>query len=70
MKYTIHHGLDKPIVAVGKNQCNLLAFAYKYDGWHTFHSDRATRRAVCALQNKGCLEVQGKQFRFVFPSSY
>lgn len=24
-----------PMVAVGKNQCKLLAFAEKYQGWHT-----------------------------------
>ena len=70
MKYTIHHGSDKPIYATGKNQVKLLSFAFEYRGWHTFASDRATTRAVRALENKGCLEVLGAQFRFVFPSSF
>jgi hypothetical protein len=41
-KLTIWHGTEKPIVAIGKNQRNLLAFAEKYRGWHTFAQDRAT----------------------------
>ena len=53
----IHHGTSNPMKAIGKNQCNLLGFAFDYPGWHSFTYDRATRRAVDALQGKGYLEV-------------
>jgi hypothetical protein len=66
---TIYHGAAKPIRAVGRNQCRLLAFAEKYPGWHTLATDRATVRAVTALQKRGCLEVIGDQFRFCYPNS-
>lgn len=65
--YSIYHGKGKPIKAVGENQCNLLEFAENNKGWHTFKQDRATIRAVKALQLKGCLEVVGDQFRFIYP---
>lgn len=65
--FTIYHGKANPIKAVGKNQCNLLDFAFKYKGWHTYKQDKATKAAVTALQSKGCLEVIGDQFRFKFP---
>lgn len=65
--FTIFYGAAKPIRAVGVNQCRLLGFAEKYKGWHTMASDRATRRAIRALQSKGCLEVAGDQFRFQYP---
>lgn len=65
---TIYHGASKPIKAVGVNQCRLLAFAEKYKGWHSFAQDRATKRAVKALESKGCLVVLGDQFQFVYPS--
>lgn len=65
---TIYHGASKPIKAVGAHQCKLLAFSEKYRGWHTFAQDRATKRAVNALESKGCLIVAGDQFQFVYPS--
>jgi hypothetical protein len=66
--FTIYHGKEKPIRAIGKNQVKTLDFAFKYQGWHSFANDRATKRAVVALVKKGCLEVnQYDQFRFVFP---
>lgn len=68
MKLTIYYGGSKPIVAVGKNQCNLLAFAEKYKQWHSFTQDRATKRAVSALAKKGALEISGDQFRFTYPA--
>ena len=67
MKFTYYYGAEKPIVAIGKNQCRLLSFAEKYRGWHTFKQDRATVRAINALQAKGCLEIIGDQFRFRYP---
>lgn len=64
---TIYCGLPKPIKAIGKNQVKLLDFAYKYKCWHTFSSDKATKRAINALYAKGYLEIIGDQFRFTYP---
>lgn len=64
---TIYYGKAEPIKAVGKHQCKLLDFAYTYRGWHTFAKDRNTLKAVEGLQRRGCLEVIGDQFRFVYP---
>lgn len=66
--FKIYHGSVKPMVAVGKHQCNLLAFAEKYRGWHSFADDKVTMRAVNALHAKGYLEVVGDQFRFMYPT--
>ena len=67
MTLTIYCGASAPIKAVGVNQCRLLDFAVVYRGWHTMRNCRATKRAVLALQRKGCLEVIGDQFRFCYP---
>lgn len=67
MKFSIWYGAPSPIVAVGKHQCRLLQFAERFRGWHTFSGDRTTVRAVSALARKGCLEISGDQFRFVYP---
>jgi hypothetical protein len=64
---TIWYGKETPIRARGKHQCKTLEFAEKYRGWHTFKQDQPTKRAVYALQSKGCLEVIGDQFRFAYP---
>ena len=65
---TIYHGTTKPIKAVGKHQAKLLDFAYRYQQWHTYSTDRNTLRALKALQSKGCLLVnEYQQFKFVFP---
>lgn len=64
---TIYYGKAEPIKAVGKHQCKLLDFAHTYRGWHTFAQDKVTVRAVEDLQRRGCLEVIGDQFRFVYP---
>ena len=66
--FKIYYGAAKPMTAVGKHQCNLLAFAEKYRGWHSFADDKTTMRAVQALHAKGYIEVIGDQFRFVYPS--
>lgn len=65
---TIYYGRATPIRAVGRHQCRLLGFAEKYRGWHSFAQDKPTIKAVHALQRKGCLEVIGDQFRFVYPA--
>ena len=66
--FTIFYGKAQPIKAVGRHQCRLLAFAEKYRGWHSYASDRDTKRAVSALLKKDCLEVIGDQFRFKYPA--
>jgi hypothetical protein len=67
MKLTIWYGSQTPMVAIGKNQVQLLGFAEKYKGWHTFKQDKATRNAINTLKNKGYLEVIDDQFRLVYP---
>lgn len=65
---TIWHGREKPIKAIGKNQAKLLDFAFKYQGWHSYSSDKPTLRAIEGLVKRGCLEVnQYQQFRFTYP---
>lgn len=64
MKLTIYYGGAEPMIAIGKNQCNLLDFAYRYQTWHTFKSDRATIHAINCLQSKGYIEVIADQFRY------
>jgi len=49
MKLTIYHGTKIPFVAVGKNQCNLLNFAFKYPNWHSYKTDKATITALNGL---------------------
>ena len=66
---TIYCGLPRPIKAIGKHQCKLLEFVYKYRGWHSYASDRNTVRAVQALSKKGCLQVIADQCQFQFPKS-
>jgi hypothetical protein len=50
--FTIFYGSEKPIKAVGKNQCRLPEFAEKHKGWHSYRKDRATLRALEALEKK------------------
>ena len=65
MKLTIYHGTEKPAIAIGKNQCELLEFAERYRGWHSYSQDRSTLRAVEGLVRRGCIEVNNyEQFRF------
>jgi hypothetical protein len=65
---TIYYGANKPIKAIGKHQVNLLGFAEKYRGWHSYTLDPNTLNAVNALVRKGCLETNSfNQFRFTYP---
>lgn len=64
MKLTIYHGAARPFVAIGKNQCNVLDFAFKYQGWHSYSKDKPTMQALNALIKRGCLIVnQYEQFK-------
>ncbi len=63
MKLTIYTGTKNPMVARGKNQCHLLEFAHNHKGWHTFKQNRATKRAITALEKKGYIEIDNDQFR-------
>ena len=65
--YTIFYGAPNPMKAIGVNQCRMLAFAHDNRGWHTMRNDKATRRAALALLAKGCIEISGDQFRFMYP---
>jgi hypothetical protein len=56
MKLTIYHGTIKPFVAIGKNQCSLLDFAFKYPSWHYYNeSCKATKKAVERLLSKNVI---------------
>jgi hypothetical protein len=64
MKLTIYNGTVKPFVAVGKHQCNILGFAYKYPNWHSYSSDKSTMRALTGLIKRNCIIInQHNQFR-------
>jgi hypothetical protein len=66
--FTIYHGTANPMIARGKYQAAMLAFAEKYRGWHSCGTDRADLRAMRALEKKGYLEInQFGQFRFTYP---
>ena len=64
MKLTIYNGSAKPMIAIGKNQCNLLDFAFKYQTWHSFKNDKPTLHTINRLQAKGYTEVIADQFRY------
>ena len=50
--------------ARGLHQRNMLSFALKHAGWHTFNTkDKATRNAAQALQSKGLIKIIGDQFK-------
>jgi hypothetical protein len=64
MKLTIYHGTVTPFVAVGKNQCNMLEFAFKYQSWHSYSNDNKTLKAIDGLLKRGCIIVnQYNQFK-------
>jgi len=49
---------------MGKHCLRLLKFAIKYDGWHSYGTDRSTRDAVNVLCGYDLLEVnEYRQFR-------
>lgn len=41
----------------GQGQIDLIKFAVKYPGWHTFATDSDTVGVVCATQNLGIISV-------------
>lgn len=64
MKLTIYHGSVTPFVAIGKNQCNLLNFAFKYQGWHSYSKDNKTLTAINGLLKRGCIVLNNhNQFK-------
>lgn len=65
-KLTIFLGRQSgPLVAIGKNQCRMLVFAERHRGWHTIGRGKADKRAAAGLQRRGCIEINGNQFRLV-----
>lgn len=49
---------------MGPHQINVLRFAIRFQGWHTFAKDRTMKRAVKSLHAKGLLEInEFRQFR-------
>lgn len=65
--FTIFYGAEKPIKAVGKNQCRILDFAERYRCWHYMRDDRGSKVAYKALARKGCIEIEGIRYRFKYP---
>jgi hypothetical protein len=64
MKLTIYHGTSKPLIAVGKYQVNMLQFAEKYQGWHSYANDKTTLRALNGLLKRGSIVINNhNQFR-------
>lgn len=64
MKLTIYHGTVTPFVAIGKNQCNLLDFAFRYPEWHSYSNDNKTLNAINGLIKRGCIVInQYNQFK-------
>ena len=53
----IYTGRSQPFTARGCNQIRLLDFAYKYQSWHTYGTDKATMRAVEGLERRGSIIV-------------
>jgi hypothetical protein len=64
MKLVIYHGTVTPFKAVGKNQCNLLDFAFRHQNWHSYSNDKSTLNAVKALVARNCIIInQNNQFK-------
>lgn len=57
MKLIINHGTKSPLVATGKNQCNLLDFAFNHQSWHSYKNDRATLKAINKLVENKCILI-------------
>ena len=57
MKLTIYHGTEKPFVAIGKNQCAMLDFAFKYPKWHSYSNDKPTLNALNGLLKRDCIII-------------
>ena len=45
------------------NKWDMLDFAARFPGWHSFASDRLTVEHVCALSNLRQIIVVGRQFK-------
>jgi len=62
--YTIFAG-SAPIKNLGRRQYNLLDFALRFPGWHTYRGVVA-KRAVKSLEKRGVIEhsESTQQFRF------
>jgi hypothetical protein len=64
MKLTIYHGTIRPFIAIGKNQCNLLDFAFRYQQWHSFNNDNKTLKAIKGLLKRNCIVINNfNQFK-------
>ena len=65
MKLAIYHGAIKPFIAIGKHQCNLLDFAFKYQEWHSYNQNcKATKSAINGLIKRGCIRINSsRQFK-------
>jgi hypothetical protein len=55
MKMTIYCGKEKPLTAIGKNQCDMLDFAYTYPTWHYHSENSADIKAVVGLVKRGSI---------------
>lgn len=56
MKITIYHGTKEPLKAIGKYQCNLLAFAFQNQTWHSYKENCIlTKRAIDKLVQNNCI---------------
>ena len=66
--FTIFYGAEKPIKAVGKNQCRILDFAERFRGWHYMRDDRGSVAAYRSLEKKGAIEIDGIRYRFKYPA--
>ena len=64
MTYTIYYGKKEPLKAVGKHQINMLMFAEKYQGWHSYSEDKTTLKALNGLLKRGSIVINDNlQFR-------
>jgi len=61
MKFNIFYGNSKTLTAVGKYQVNMLQFAEKYRGWHSYASDKTTLRALNGLIKRGSIVINNNQ---------
>lgn len=57
MKLIIYHGTKTPFIAIGKNQCNLLDFAFRFQNWHSYAKNAASIRAINGLLKRGAIVI-------------
>jgi hypothetical protein len=56
MTLNIYHGSSTPFKAVGKYQCNVLDFAFKYPKWHYYDEKcKVTKKAIDRLVIKNVI---------------